>query len=127
MAETMKSESKGTETGKKSSRIQEKVSKLGRDIDILANKSGDEASKLAKSINSEIKSLSGEIKSIDVKDEVKSITGKVEKLVNTTGDSAKKLASEIKTDVKKMVDKIESPLSKKKWEWQSDTWEGNIF
>jgi hypothetical protein len=26
-----------------------------------------------------------------------------------------------------MVDKIESPLSKKKWEWQSDTWEGNIF
>jgi hypothetical protein len=26
-----------------------------------------------------------------------------------------------------MVDKIESPLLKKKWEWQSDIWEGNIF
>ncbi|WP_243684392.1 hypothetical protein [Methanosarcina barkeri] len=89
MAQPMESESKETETGKKS-RIQEKVGKLGSDIDTLAKKTGDEASKLAKNINAEIKSISGEIKSIDVKDEVKNITAKVEKLVDTTGDSAKK-------------------------------------
>ncbi|AKB50395.1 hypothetical protein MSBRW_1142 [Methanosarcina barkeri str. Wiesmoor] len=113
MAQPMESESKETEAGKKS-RIQEKVGKLGSDIDILAKKTGGEASKLAKNINTEIKSISGEIKSIDVKDEVKSITAKVEKLVDTTGDSAKKLASDIKTDVKKLGDKIEIPISKKK-------------
>ncbi|WP_292391796.1 hypothetical protein [Methanosarcina sp. UBA5] len=113
MAQTMENESKGTEAGKKS-RIQDKVGKLGNDIDTLAKKTGDEAFKLAKNINTEIKSISEEIKSIDVKDEVKSITTRVEKLVDTTGDNAKKLASDIKTDVKKLVDKIESPISKKK-------------
>ena len=71
MVQTVENESKGTETGKKSSRIQEKVGKLGSDIDNLTKKTGNEASKLAKNINSEIKSLSSEIKSIDVKDEVK--------------------------------------------------------
>lgn len=107
-------ESKESETSKKSFNLHEKVGKLGTDIDTLAKKTGDEASKLAKNINGDIKSLAAEMKSIDVKDEVKSITGRVEKLVDATGDGAKKLALEIKADVKKLVDKVDSSISKKK-------------
>jgi len=114
MVITMESETKGNDTGKKGFNIHEKVRKLGNDIDALAKKTGDGASKLAKNINAEIKALPGEIKSIDIKNEVKGITGRVEKLVDSTGDSAKKLASEVKADVKKLVDKIESSTSKKK-------------
>ena len=107
-------ETKESSSEKKRFSVQERVGKLGNDIDSLAKKTGDEASKLAKNINGEVKSLSEEIRSIGIKDEVKSITGRVEKLVDTTGDNAKKLATEIKVDIKKMVDKIEAPLSKKK-------------
>jgi ElaB/YqjD/DUF883 family membrane-anchored ribosome-binding protein len=103
-----------TESGKKRFNVQEIFGKLSNDIDTLAKKTGEEASKLAKNINSEIKALPGEIKSIDVKNEVKNITARVEKLAEATGESAKKLATDIKTDVRKLVDKIESSASKKK-------------
>lgn len=48
MVTTKESATKETESSKKSSKIQEKVGKLGNDIDALAKKTGDEASKMAK-------------------------------------------------------------------------------
>ena len=46
----LKAQLKEPESGKKGFNIHEKVGKLGNDIDVLAKKTGDEASKLAKNI-----------------------------------------------------------------------------
>jgi hypothetical protein len=51
MAKAIETETKEAGASEKGFNIQEKVGKLGNDVDSLAKKTGDEALKLAKNIN----------------------------------------------------------------------------